>query len=98
MPHSKGQLRGAGMLKQEQVSDKVNCDKMRSLSEILIDADAADDIRVLNYCWMEIYVNRRKYTLAEIDFAKEHLLDLAKKLAKRHAQLIVPYIKKLFKL
>lgn len=58
---------------------------MKSLSEVLIQADKADSIKELLHIFKNMYENRYHYTLVELEFAKEHFDDLAKQMAKRDA-------------
>lgn len=61
----------------------------RSISEILIEADQTEELSVLCDCWKEIVKNKYKYSLAQIWFAKEHLEELARKMAKRDVQNVI---------
>jgi len=70
---------------------------MRTISEILIDADATDEIDVLSNCWKEIRSNLKKYPLSQIHFALEHLENLAKELGRKHAKELKPIADLLFK-
>ena len=49
---------------------------VRTLSEILIDADNWKGLCDLNRCWNEIVVNKYKYPLCQLLFAKEHIQGL----------------------
>lgn len=55
----------------------------RSISQILIDADNATELKVLSDCWEEIVKNKYCYTLAELKFSREHLEDLSRKMARK---------------
>ncbi|MDN3688701.1 hypothetical protein [Cyclobacterium jeungdonense] len=70
--------------------------KIRSISEILKEADATDELTVLSDSWKEIVANIEHYPLVEIRFAKEHLVGLAKKMAKEHAEMMMPFFNSLF--
>ena len=70
---------------------------MRSISEILIDADLTDEIEVVSNCWKEIYSNLKEYPLSQIHFAKEHLENLAKELGRKHAKELKPIADLLFR-
>ncbi len=49
----------------------------RTISEILKEADATNDLQGLINLWNEIVNNKKKYPLVEIWFAKEHIRELA---------------------
>ncbi len=49
----------------------------RSITEILKDADSSTDLQVLINLWNEIANNKYKYPLVEIQFANEHIRELA---------------------
>lgn len=51
----------------------------RKLSEILIDADNAQNLESLIKFWNEIAENKYSYPLVEIRFANEHIRELALK-------------------
>ena len=55
----------------------------RSISQILIDADNASELKVLSHCWKEIVKNKYCYTLAELKFSREHLEELSRKMARK---------------
>lgn len=63
----------------------------RSITEILIEADKADKLSVLNGHWEEIVKNKYKYPLVQIWFAKEHLEELVKKIARRDGEIMKPF-------
>ena len=48
----------------------------RTLSEILIEANNAKYIDTIQGCWKEIVENKYRFSLAEIRFAKEHLVNI----------------------
>lgn len=52
---------------------------MRSINEILKEADSANDLQVLINLWNEIANNKYKYTLVQIWFANEYIRKLALK-------------------
>jgi len=56
---------------------------IKTISEILIEADKTDELKVLCNCWEEIVKNRYFYPLTHIDFAREHLVNLAKQMARK---------------
>lgn len=51
----------------------------RTITEILKDADAANDLQILINLWNEIANNKRQYPLTEIWFANEHIRELSLK-------------------
>jgi len=57
--------------------------KVRSLSEILIEADKTESLYELIERWNEIVKNKYQYPLVELQFAQEHLEELSAKLAKQ---------------
>ncbi len=68
----------------------------RSISEILIEADATEELKVLSECWQEIVKNKYTYTIAEIGFAQEHIMGLVKNMAKGDAEIMTPLFNTLF--
>ena len=56
---------------------------IRSISQILIDADNTSELKVLSDCWKEIVKNKYCYTLAELKFSREHLEGLSRKMARK---------------
>jgi hypothetical protein len=70
------------------IIDKLNKMK-RTLSEILKDADKANELKDLIDLWNELAKNKYKYPLVELWFANEHIRELALKvegscIAKAH--------------
>ena len=64
-----------------------NQSSIRSLTEILKDADSATEVYQLEDCWNEIFGdNLKKYPLIELEFAKEHLEERAKAMAREHCK------------
>lgn len=61
---------------------------VRSISEILIEADKTDELGVLSDCWEEIVTNKYQYPLAQIKYAREHLEKLAREMGRRDAIMI----------
>ena len=53
----------------------------RTLSKILIQADATKSLTVLGECWNEILENKYYFSINELEFAKEHIEMLARKFA-----------------
>jgi uncharacterized protein HemY len=51
----------------------------RTITEILKEADATNDLQGLINLWNEIANNKKKYPLAQIWFANEHIRELALK-------------------
>jgi hypothetical protein len=49
---------------------------VRTITEILKEADSANKLQVLINLWNEIANNKKKYPLVEIWFANEHLREL----------------------
>ena len=68
----------------------------RTISEILIEADETSDLKVLSDCWKEVVKNKYKYPLVEIEFAREHLNTLARKMAIEDAEIMKPFFDSLF--
>lgn len=68
----------------------------RTISEILIDADRTNDLKVLSDSWKEVVGNKYSYALVEIEFAKEHLNLLARKMAREDAEIMKPFFDSLF--
>lgn len=66
--------------------------QVRTISEILKEADVAVELQELCDAWMEIVEHKYKYPLIELWFAKEHLEKLARQMAERDVNL-----KQLFK-
>lgn len=60
--------------------------RIRSISEILIEADKTNELSILTDCLNEVVRNKYNYTLAEIRFVKEHLTELAREMARRDAK------------
>lgn len=56
---------------------------VRTITEILKEADLTDELSVLNECWNEIFDNKHKYPLVQLHFSEEHLKMLTRKLAKK---------------
>lgn len=56
---------------------------LRTIKEILKDADATNDLQSLINLWNEIANNKKQYTLTEIWFANEHIRELALKSSGR---------------
>ena len=50
---------------------------IRTLSEILIDADNSKDIQSLINLWNELAENKKKYTIVQLNFAREHFSKLS---------------------
>ena len=50
---------------------------IRTLTEVLKDADKAKDLQVLIGLWNEIARNKFRYPLVELNFANEHIRELA---------------------
>jgi hypothetical protein len=69
---------------------------IRSITDILVEADATRDLQVITNCWNEILENKKKYPLVELKYAAEHLRDLVKKMAREDAEELKPMIDKLF--
>jgi len=55
---------------------------MRTITQILIDADNAQNLDKLSDLWGEIYVNINYYITKEINFCMEHIGAKAKELCK----------------
>jgi len=68
---------------------------MRTITEILKEADVTDDIDVISNAWKEIKLNLKKYPLCDIQFAKEHLNNLAGALGTKHAKQVKPFVQPL---
>ncbi len=51
----------------------------RTITEILKEADATNDLQDLINLWNEIANNKKKYPLIQIWFANEHIRELALK-------------------
>lgn len=64
----------------------------KTISEILIEADATNDLNELSKAWKYICDNKYDYPLSEIYFAKEHLGNLAIEMAKRDIKLLKPVL------
>lgn len=58
---------------------------VRKFSEILIDADEAENIESLATLWSELGKNKYKYTIAEHRFSDEHFMTLITNMAKKDA-------------
>lgn len=61
---------------------------MRTLSQILIEADSAETLNDLERLWKEVAENREHFIKAEYSFAEEHFIMLTKKLAIKHLNLL----------
>ena len=59
---------------------------MRTITQILVQGDASNDIDEIASLGNEIQSNLKKYTLVELKYAKEHLMMLAGKLGTKHAK------------
>lgn len=68
----------------------------RNISQILIEADETSDLKVLSDCCKEVVNNKYKYPLVEIEFAREHLNILARKIAREDANIMKPFFDSLF--
>lgn len=55
---------------------------MRTITQILIDSDNAQDLNELSSLWEEIRTNLTQYPLAELYFSIEHMQAKAKELAR----------------
>ena len=55
---------------------------MRTITQILIDADNAQNLDELSSLWQEIRSNLTSYPLVEIEFSIEHMKSKGKKLAQ----------------
>jgi hypothetical protein len=51
----------------------------KTITEILKEADATNDLQVLINLWNEIANNKKQYPLTQIWFTNEHIRDLALK-------------------
>ena len=58
---------------------------MRTITQILIDADNTQDINELQTLWEEIRSNLEHYPLIQLKFSIEHMQEIAVKLAKNDA-------------
>lgn len=47
--------------------------KIRTITEILIQADECKSVVDINYLSQEIMGNKKEYSLVELNFAKEHI-------------------------
>ena len=56
---------------------------IRSISQILIDADNTTELKVLSDCWKEIVKNKYNYPLVQLRFAREHLENLSREMARK---------------
>lgn len=56
---------------------------IRSISQILIDADNTTELKVLSGCWKEIVKNKYQYPLVQLRFAREHLENLSREMARK---------------
>lgn len=65
---------------------------MRTLSEILIDADKTDKLDRLCELCDELMQNKYSYSILELKYAEEHFSMLAKRLASKHAKKILDII------
>jgi hypothetical protein len=54
----------------------------RTITEILKEADQASEMKDLVNLWNEIAENIKKYSLVEVEFAFDHIRDLACNLTK----------------
>jgi len=61
---------------------------MRSINEILIDADNSIDILQLEELWQEIRDNRKKHPLVQYQFAAEFLNEKIEKLMSDNDDII----------
>lgn len=52
---------------------------VRTITEILKEADSTNDLKGLISLWNEIAANKKKYPLTQIWFANEHIRELALK-------------------
>jgi hypothetical protein len=50
---------------------------VRTITEILKEADSTKDLQILINLWNEIVKNKKKYPLVKIWFANEHIRELA---------------------
>ncbi len=62
---------------------------MRTMTEILIEADEATELKQLYKAWNEFKSNLNKYSLIQKRFALEHLQGLTKKMAQKDIQSIL---------
>ena len=66
---------------------------MRTITEILKDADACTDIEELDKYRKEIKENLREYPLVELEFAEEHIKGLVNKIAKSYRDEFLAFMK-----
>lgn len=57
---------------------------VRSLDTILREADACTEFEPLHTLWKEIVATKYERSLVDLQFAEEHLVELAKKMGARH--------------
>ena len=56
---------------------------IHSISQILINAENATELKVLSDCWKEVVDNKYKYPLLQLRFAREHLENLSREMARK---------------
>jgi hypothetical protein len=64
----------------------------KSLSEVLKKADAATTPQQLSTCWKYLCDNRYQFPLVQLYFAREHIENLARQMARRDVEMIRPYL------
>lgn len=69
-----------------------NKQMVRSITEILIEADKSTELKQLCNAWDEVKSNLKKYPLIQIEFVLAHLQGLARKMAQKDLVLIQPLI------
>jgi len=56
---------------------------MRTLTEILKDVDLTESIKDLLNLEKELLKNKKKYSLVELEFAEEHMINRCNQIAKK---------------
>lgn len=70
---------------------------MRSLTDILKEADKATELSDLSRLWEEIVKNKYRFSLVQLQYAKEHLGRLAGDMGKKDATMLRPLFNQIFK-
>lgn len=70
-------------------------DNCKTLSQILIEADKVDNIEELSSYGDYLCNHAKEYPLIQLEYAHEHLANLAREMAIRHSKDLYKYIEEL---
>lgn len=67
----------------------------RTVSDVCIDADNADNIDDLSALWKEVVEHKYTYSLVELRFMREHMIERAGALGRRDGEMWGPILRAL---